>query len=66
MGARGRAHVAATFGVDRILAETVQLYDDLLAEKGVTHEPERSAASPREASAGGAGPSQGPDDRGVA
>ena len=35
MGARGRAHVAATFGVDRILAEMVRLYDDLLAAKGI-------------------------------
>jgi glycosyltransferase involved in cell wall biosynthesis len=35
MGARGRAHVAATFGVDRILEETVRLYDGLLAAKGV-------------------------------
>jgi UDP-glucose:(heptosyl)LPS alpha-1,3-glucosyltransferase len=35
MGARGRAHVAATFGVDRILAETVRLYDELLAAKGL-------------------------------
>ena len=30
MGARGRAHVAATFSVERILEETVRLYDDLL------------------------------------
>jgi glycosyltransferase involved in cell wall biosynthesis len=35
MGARGRAHIAATFGVDRILDETVRLYDDLLAGKGM-------------------------------
>jgi glycosyltransferase involved in cell wall biosynthesis len=35
MGARGRAHVAATFSVDRILEETVRLYDDLLFEKGL-------------------------------
>jgi hypothetical protein len=35
MGARGRAHVAATFSVDRILEETVRLYDGLLAAKGI-------------------------------
>jgi glycosyltransferase involved in cell wall biosynthesis len=35
MGERGRAHVAATFSVDRILEETVQLYDGLLAAKGL-------------------------------
>lgn len=35
MGQRGRAHVAASFGPDRILAETVALYDALLAEKGL-------------------------------
>jgi glycosyltransferase involved in cell wall biosynthesis len=35
MGARGRAHVAATFGIDRILDETVRLYDELLAAKGL-------------------------------
>jgi glycosyltransferase involved in cell wall biosynthesis len=35
MGARGRAHVAATFSVDRVLEETVRLYDGLLAEKGI-------------------------------
>jgi len=35
MGARGRAHVAATFSVERILAETVKLYDGLLAAKGI-------------------------------
>lgn len=35
MGARGRAHVAATFGVERILDETVRLYDGLLAAKGL-------------------------------
>jgi glycosyltransferase involved in cell wall biosynthesis len=34
MGLRGRAHVAATFGPDRILDETVRLYDELLAAKG--------------------------------
>jgi glycosyltransferase involved in cell wall biosynthesis len=61
MGAHGRAHVAATFSVERILDETVRLYDGLLAEKGLTHGSERRAASPREASAGGAGPSQGPE-----
>ena len=55
MGARGRAHVAATFSVDRILDETVRLYDGLLAEKGITHDPDRNA------SAGGSGPSQGPE-----
>jgi hypothetical protein len=35
MGARGRAHIAATFSVDRILDETVRLYDGLLAAKGI-------------------------------
>jgi glycosyltransferase involved in cell wall biosynthesis len=35
MGARGRAHIAAAFGVDRVLAETVKLYDGLLAAKGL-------------------------------
>jgi glycosyltransferase involved in cell wall biosynthesis len=35
MGARGRAHVAVTFGIDRILDETVRLYDGLLAAKGL-------------------------------
>jgi glycosyltransferase involved in cell wall biosynthesis len=35
MGARGRAHVAATFGVERILDETVRLYDELLLAKGI-------------------------------
>jgi glycosyltransferase involved in cell wall biosynthesis len=35
MGQRGRAHVAASFGPDRVLAETVALYDALLAEKGL-------------------------------
>jgi glycosyltransferase involved in cell wall biosynthesis len=35
MGAFGRAHVAAKFGPERILAETVRLYDTLLAEKGL-------------------------------
>jgi glycosyltransferase involved in cell wall biosynthesis len=34
MGARGRAHVAAQFSVDRVLDETVRLYDQLLAAKG--------------------------------
>ncbi|HVU53058.1 MAG TPA: glycosyltransferase [Polyangia bacterium] len=36
MGARGRANVAATFSVDRVLEETVRLYDGLLAAKGLT------------------------------
>jgi glycosyltransferase involved in cell wall biosynthesis len=35
MGAFGRAHVADKFGLDRILNETVQLYDALLADKGL-------------------------------
>ncbi len=61
MGARGRAHIAASFSVDRILDETVRLYDGLLEAKGLLHASERSAASPRGASAGGAGPSQGPE-----
>ncbi|HVX96223.1 MAG TPA: glycosyltransferase [Polyangia bacterium] len=60
MGARGRAHVAETFSVERILEETVRLYDDLLAAKGLADPSERSEALPRGASAGGAGPSQGP------
>ena len=34
MGARGRAHVATKFHPDRILEETVALYDGLMAEKG--------------------------------
>ena len=35
MGARGRAHIAATFSIDRVLDETVRLYDGLLAQKGL-------------------------------
>jgi glycosyltransferase involved in cell wall biosynthesis len=35
MGAAGRAHIEAEFHPDRILAETVALYDELLAEKGL-------------------------------
>lgn len=35
MGARGRDHIAASFSVDRVLRETVDLYDTLLAEKGL-------------------------------
>jgi glycosyltransferase involved in cell wall biosynthesis len=35
MGARGRAHIVANFSVDRVLAETVRLYDGLLAAKGL-------------------------------
>jgi glycosyltransferase involved in cell wall biosynthesis len=35
MGERGRAHVAATFGSARVLGETVKLYDELLAGKGL-------------------------------
>jgi glycosyltransferase involved in cell wall biosynthesis len=34
MGARGREHVAATFSAERVLRETVELYDTLIAEKG--------------------------------
>jgi glycosyltransferase involved in cell wall biosynthesis len=34
MGARGRAHLAEQFGPDRVLSETVRLYDDLLSAKG--------------------------------
>jgi glycosyltransferase involved in cell wall biosynthesis len=34
MGVRGRAHIAAQFSVDRVLDETVRLYDQLLAAKG--------------------------------
>lgn len=35
MGAIGRDHIARNFSVDRVLAETVALYDGLLAEKGL-------------------------------
>ena len=35
MGQRGRAHVAAVFSPERVLAETVALYDSLLAQKGL-------------------------------
>jgi glycosyltransferase involved in cell wall biosynthesis len=35
MGARGRVHIAATFSIDRVLDETVRLYDGLLAQKGL-------------------------------
>ncbi len=35
MGARGRAHVAAAFSAERVLGETVALYDRLLAGKGL-------------------------------
>jgi glycosyltransferase involved in cell wall biosynthesis len=35
MGARGRVHVEARFHPDRILEETVALYDGILAEKGL-------------------------------
>lgn len=35
MGERGRAHVAAAFSPQRVLNETVALYDRLLAEKGL-------------------------------
>jgi glycosyltransferase involved in cell wall biosynthesis len=35
MGARGRLNVADRFHPDRVLAETVELYDRLIAEKGV-------------------------------
>jgi glycosyltransferase involved in cell wall biosynthesis len=35
MGARGRAHVAHTFHPDRILDETVALYDSLIGGKGL-------------------------------
>lgn len=35
MGVRGRAHVADRFGSERILSETVGLYDGLLAQKGL-------------------------------
>ena len=36
MGARGRAHVATRFHPDRILHELVAVYDDLLAQKGLS------------------------------
>jgi glycosyltransferase involved in cell wall biosynthesis len=61
MGARGRAHIAETFSVERVLEETVRLYDELLAAKGLG--PELRAAPPPGASVGGAGPSQGPEDK---
>jgi UDP-glucose:(heptosyl)LPS alpha-1,3-glucosyltransferase len=35
LGARGRAHIAAAFSVERVLEETVRLYDGLLAAKGL-------------------------------
>ncbi len=35
MGRAGREHIAQSFSVDRVLAETVALYDGLLAEKGL-------------------------------
>ena len=35
MGARGRIHVASRFNPERIQAETVALYDALVAEKGL-------------------------------
>jgi glycosyltransferase involved in cell wall biosynthesis len=35
MGARGRTHVAGRFHPDRILDETVALYDGLLSQKGL-------------------------------
>jgi glycosyltransferase involved in cell wall biosynthesis len=35
MGEVGRAHVARTFSPERILQETVNLYETLLAEKGI-------------------------------
>lgn len=35
MGARGRVHVADRFNPERIQAETVQLYDSLIAEAGL-------------------------------
>jgi glycosyltransferase involved in cell wall biosynthesis len=35
MGARGRVHIAAQFSIDRVLDETVRLYDGLLAKKGL-------------------------------
>ncbi len=36
MGANGRAHIVAEFHPDRILAETIALYDELLAAKGLS------------------------------
>jgi len=35
MGARGRAHIESRFQAERVLGETVDLYDQLLREKGV-------------------------------
>lgn len=35
MGARGRVHIAAKFSIERVLDETVRLYDGLLAQKGL-------------------------------
>jgi glycosyltransferase involved in cell wall biosynthesis len=36
MGAAGRAHIAARFSADRVLAEVVDLYERLLAAKGLS------------------------------
>ncbi|MCG8425409.1 MAG: glycosyltransferase [Proteobacteria bacterium] len=35
MGLHGRQHIATHFSVDRVLGETTELYDTLLAEKGL-------------------------------
>jgi hypothetical protein len=56
MGARGRAHVAAAFSAARVLEETVSLYDELLAKKGIALGP--AGVRPARAIAG-AGPSEG-------
>ena len=57
MGARGRAHVAAAFSADRVLDETVRLFDELLARKGIAGEPVERR--PPRAIAGETGPSRG-------
>jgi glycosyltransferase involved in cell wall biosynthesis len=36
MGRRGREHVVATFSPERVLRETIALYDSLIAEKGLS------------------------------
>jgi glycosyltransferase involved in cell wall biosynthesis len=39
MGAAGRAHIAARFDAGRVLADVVELYERLLAEKGMSADP---------------------------
>lgn len=35
MGRRGRAHVAATYGADRLVHDVQEVYEDVLREKGI-------------------------------